>query len=191
MFMEILILSAIAAATVPAMLYQTISNKSVQWVLLGLLLTMGFGTLIALSLMESGQTVLGDTVLTKVNIVPFGLGYLLVLNLLVVPLLYWIDKRHANENVLVKKRNDRSNRIPETAMHTLTAMGGAFGAFTSQQLFHHKRNKGSFQLVFLLTILTSFAIYYGLWLAVEPDMARLDAWFKNSNLFNGLNIPGK
>ena len=189
--MEILILSAIAAATVPAMLFQTMSNKSMQWITLGLFLAIGFGTLIAVPLMENGSMALGETVLTKVNIVPIGLGYLIALNMVVVPLLYWIDKRHANENVLIKKRNRKSNRIPETAIHALTATGGAFGAFTSQQLFHHKRNKGSFQMVFFVTILTSLAIYYALWLAVEPDMARIDAWFKNSNMFNGLSIPGK
>jgi len=189
--MEILIVSAIAVATVPAMLFQTISNKTIQWIVFGLFLAVAFGTIIATPIMEKGQIVLGETALTKVNIIPISIGYLLALNLLVVPLLYWIDKRHANVNAIARQRKDRTSRIPEPAIHALTALGGAFGAFTSQQMFKHKRSKGSFQFVFLFTILTSMAIYYCLWLVLEPDMARVDAWFKSTEIFDGIGFSGR
>jgi len=189
--MELLILLAIAAATVPAMLYQTMSNQSVQWIFFGLFLAVAFGVLLAMPVMDNGSLVLGDTVLTQVQFVPIGIGFLLALNFLVVPLIYWVDKRHANYNHLVKNKKKKSSRVPEVAMHTLTALGGAVGAFTSQQVFHHKRNKGSFQIVFFLTILTSMAIYYAIWMALEPDMARLDAWFQNSEIFRDLHLFGQ
>ena len=68
------------------------------------------------------------------------------------------------------------------------ALGGGVGAFASQQIFHHKRTKGAFQMVFFLTILTSFGIYYALWLAVEPDMVKVDAWIDSIQLFEGIKM---
>jgi uncharacterized membrane protein YsdA (DUF1294 family) len=189
--MEILILAAIAAATLPAMLFQTISNKSIQWIFLGLFLAIAFGYLFSVPILENGSVSLGETAMTRSQIIPIGIGFLCALNFIVVPFLYWIDKRHANINRQARSKKERVGRVPEPAMHALSAVGGAIGAFTSQQMFHHKRSKSSFQLVFFGTILTSIAIYYSLWVVLEPDMARFDAWFQKSSIFKDLNIFNK
>jgi uncharacterized membrane protein YsdA (DUF1294 family) len=41
-----------------------------------------------------------------------------------------------------------ATRIPEVVLHLLTALGGTLGSFAAMQLFHHKTQKKSFQLVF-------------------------------------------
>lgn len=182
--MELLILTAIAVATVPAMIFQTISNLTVRWVVFGGLVAIALGAIIALPLIENGEVILGPSVLTKVNAIPVALGYLIVLNLLVVPAMYWVDKRRAIINHARHNPDIEIKRVPEFSMHFLTALGGAIGAFTSQQLFRHKRSKKSFQMMFFITILSSLIIYYFLWLAVEPDLARVDAWMKKSGAIN-------
>ena len=186
--MEILIAAAIAVATLPAMLFQTISTPRVRWVLIGGLLALGLGMVIALPMLEQGEILFGETALTKVNIIPIMIGYLVALNFLVLPMMYWIDKRRAILNGARGDKKNQRERVPEFSMHFLTSLGGAFGAFTSQQIFRHKRSKGSFQLMFFFTILTSMAIYYVLWIAVEPDLARVDAWMKSTGLFRDVDL---
>ncbi len=186
--MEFLIILAIAAATIPAMLFQTISNKAVQWILFGLFLSLAFGATIAISAIESDNEMLAFASTPHSNILLFGIGFLVVLNLIVVPFLYWFDKRHAKVNSTIRNKKQKISRVPETAFHALTAMGGAFGAFLSQQIFQHKRSKGTFQVVFFLTLLTSMAIYFGLWLILDPDLSRFDAWVNNSDLMKSLGI---
>jgi uncharacterized membrane protein YsdA (DUF1294 family) len=39
-------------------------------------------------------------------------------------------------------------RVPEAVLHLLTAVGGTIGSFAGMQLFRHKTQKRSFQLVF-------------------------------------------
>jgi len=178
--MELLILCAIAVATVPAMLFQTISNLTVRWVLVGGLIAVSLGVLIAFPLIEQGEVILGPSVLTKVNAIPIVLGTLIALNFLVVPSMYWVDKSRAIKNGRMPSKKKAEARVPEFSMHFLTALGGAIGAFTSQQIFRHKRSKKSFQMMFFFTILTSMIIYYFLYLAVSPDLARIDAWIKRT-----------
>ena len=180
--MELLILSAIAVATVPAMLFQTISNLTVRWVLIGAFIAVSLGALIAFPLIEQGEVILGPSVLTKVNAIPVALGFLIVLNLLVVPTMYWVDKRRAIINGRNRNKKTAVARVPEFSMHLLTAVGGAIGAFTSQQVFRHKRSKKSFQMMFFVTIISSMIIYYVLYLAVSPEFARIDAWFSKAGL---------
>lgn len=182
--MELLILSAFAVATLPAMIFQSISNLTVRWVLIGGLIAAVLGTLIALPLIEQGELVLGPTALTKIDAIPIAFGFLLVLNFLVLPAMYWVDKRRAIINHVRRHTKIQTKRVPEFSLHFLTALGGAVGAFTSQQLFRHKRSKKSFQMMFFVTILSSMMIYYVLWLAVEPDLARVDAWLKQSGFIN-------
>jgi uncharacterized membrane protein YsdA (DUF1294 family) len=182
--MELLILTAIAVATLPAMLFQTISNLTVRWVVFGALFAVTLGALIALPLIENGEDILGPSVLTKINAIPVALGFLIVLNFMVVPCMYWVDKRRAIINHARHNPKTAIRRVPEFSMHFLTALGGAIGAFTSQQIFRHKRSKKSFQMMFFITILSSMIIYYFLWLAVEPDLARVDAWIKKSGFIN-------
>lgn len=39
-------------------------------------------------------------------------------------------------------------RVPEVVLHLLTALGGTLGSFAGMQIFRHKTQKKSFQLVF-------------------------------------------
>lgn len=186
--MEILISSAIAAGTLPAMLFQTLSSLRVRWVLIGTLLAASLGALIAYPMIEQGEALFGATTLTKVNIIPAVIGFLIALNIFVIPMMYWIDKRRAILNDASRNKKVQRNRVPEFSLHFLTSLGGAFGAFLSQQLFRHKRSKTSFQFMFFFTILTSMAIYYVLWIAVEPDLARVDAWIKSTGLLKDISL---
>jgi uncharacterized membrane protein YsdA (DUF1294 family) len=39
-------------------------------------------------------------------------------------------------------------RVPEGVLHLLTALGGTIGSFAAMQIFRHKTQKKSFQLIF-------------------------------------------
>jgi uncharacterized membrane protein YsdA (DUF1294 family) len=52
---------------------------------------------------------------------------------------YGYDKSIAGRGVM---------RVPEVVLHLLTALGGTVGSFAAMQLFRHKTQKKSFQLVF-------------------------------------------
>jgi len=109
---------------------------------------------------------------------------LVALNVLVVPSMYWVDKSRAIKNGRKPNKKTAVTRVPEFSMHFLTALGGAIGAFTSQQIFRHKRSKKSFQMMFFITIISSMVIYYFLYLAVSPDLARIDAWISKAGFSN-------
>ena len=52
---------------------------------------------------------------------------------------YGYDKAIAGRNV---------TRVPEVVLHLLTLFGGTIGSFLGMQIFRHKTQKRSFQLVF-------------------------------------------
>ncbi len=52
---------------------------------------------------------------------------------------YGYDKAIAGRNI---------TRVPEVVLHLLTLFGGTIGSFLGMQIFHHKTQKRSFQLVF-------------------------------------------
>ncbi len=52
---------------------------------------------------------------------------------------YGYDKTIAGRNV---------TRVPEVVLHPLTLLGGTLGSFLGMQIFRHKTQKKSFQLVF-------------------------------------------
>ena len=52
---------------------------------------------------------------------------------------YGYDKTIAGRNV---------TRVPEVVLHLLTLLGGTLGSFLGMQIFRHKTQKKSFQLVF-------------------------------------------
>ena len=52
---------------------------------------------------------------------------------------YGYDKAIAGRNV---------TRVPEVVLHLLTLLGGTIGSFLGMQIFRHKTQKRSFQLVF-------------------------------------------
>ncbi|MEM7811423.1 MAG: DUF1294 domain-containing protein [Planctomycetota bacterium] len=61
---------------------------------------------------------------------------------------YGWDKRRARVG---------GRRVPEKTLHLLALTGGWPGALLGQQLFRHKTQKMSFQLVFWLTTVTHVA----------------------------------
>src|SRR5512144_3100520 len=52
---------------------------------------------------------------------------------------YGYDKTIAGRNV---------TRVPEVVLHLLTLLGGTLGSFLGMQIFRHKTQKKSFQVVF-------------------------------------------
>lgn len=65
------------------------------------------------------------------------IGQIIGMNLLVMPFLYWLDKR--------RSFIEDASRIPEAALHSLSFFGGAGGALLSQKYFHHKTVKPGFR----------------------------------------------
>jgi uncharacterized membrane protein YsdA (DUF1294 family) len=63
---------------------------------------------------------------------------------------YGIDKRRA-------RRGKR--RIAEGHLHTLEFLGGWPGGLAGQVLFHHKRRKRSYMLIFVLIVLAHAAAW--------------------------------
>jgi len=57
----------------------------------------------------------------------------------------------------------RDFRVPENALHILTALGGGLGAFLSQLLFRHKTSKQSFRTFFYFTLIVNAPVLYCLW----------------------------
>ncbi len=54
-------------------------------------------------------------------------------------------------------------RVPEVVLHLLTALGGSIGSFAGMQVFRHKTQKKSFQLVFWAIVIIQIIIIV-LWL---------------------------
>lgn len=82
------------------------------------------------------------------------IGFLIALNFIATPALYFIDKTTSGWT------GAGNSRIPELVLHFVSFIGGAVGAFISQRLFRHKTRKMSFQLIFLVSVATSLVIYY-------------------------------
>lgn len=91
------------------------------------------------------------------NLALAWLATFIPLNLLVVPSLYWWDKRLA-----IKSPDAEVNRIPENSLHALAFCGGIFGAFIGQKLFHHKISKASFQIKHWVVCGFSILVYLAL-----------------------------
>ncbi|BBB26252.1 DUF1294 domain-containing protein [Amphritea japonica] len=87
-----------------------------------------------------------------------GWGLLTVLmvglNLVVVPLFYWLDKR--------KSCRQSATRIPEAVLHSLAFSGGAASALVSQQFFNHKTVKPGFRLKTWAALILNMILFYAL-----------------------------
>ena len=70
---------------------------------------------------------------------------------LIALLLYGFDRRAAT-------RGDWC--IPENTLQLVALVGGWPGALLGQQLFRHKRRKGSFLLLFWLSVAANLALFY-------------------------------
>lgn len=95
---------------------------------------------------RSGQPIFGD-------FAGAGLVALIPLNFLVLPAMYWWDKRSATNN------KPGSARIPENALHGLALCGGLIGAYIGQKVFNHKTSKQSFQTKHFVICAVSVTAY--------------------------------
>ena len=62
---------------------------------------------------------------------------------------YGYDKSIAGRGVM---------RVPEVVLHLLTALGGTIGSFAAMQIFRHKTQKKSFQLVFWVIVVIQIVV---------------------------------
>lgn len=95
---------------------------------------------------RSGETLAHDVAIS-------WLVALIPLNLLVLPSLYWWDKRIAMSD------DSASTRIPENALHALMFCGGLLGAYIGQKAFKHKTSKQSFQIKHYIVCALSIIVY--------------------------------
>jgi len=79
---------------------------------------------------------------------------IMALNLVVVPLFYWLDKRKARQQTVI--------RIPESVLHSLSFIGGAASALIAQKRFHHKTAKQGFRRKTWGALILNAALFYGL-----------------------------
>ncbi len=119
---------------------------TVRWVLGGLIIGTGLALGLAWSLTRSGL------------IDPHRLDLLLLccallsLNLMVVPGLYWWDKR--------KARQERGLRVPEAVLHFFAFAGAAFAALASQRVLRHKTRKRQFAVITWIAIAGNIGLFY-------------------------------
>ncbi|SBS34766.1 hypothetical protein MAQ5080_02968 [Marinomonas aquimarina] len=81
--------------------------------------------------------------------------FLVSQNLIVLPWLYWLDKRKAI------KRN--KERIPERILHLGALLGGGLGALYGQRRYRHKTQKPLFQLSAWVGIILIAGMLYQSW----------------------------
>lgn len=72
---------------------------------------------------------------------------------------YGMDKRRALSH---------HRRISERTLHLLELAGGFPGAFLAQRVFHHKRRKTRYMLIFWL-IVAGHVIFWTVWLLRSPS----------------------
>ncbi len=78
--------------------------------------------------------------LADMLIPPLGLAWSWIIGVSIASFFtYGYDKSIAGRGI---------TRVPEVVLHLLTASGGTIGSFAGMQIFHHKTQKRSFQLVF-------------------------------------------
>jgi uncharacterized membrane protein YsdA (DUF1294 family) len=70
--------------------------------------------------------------------------------------LYGFDKSSARRD---------SRRVPEVVLHGAELLGGTPAAFIAQRVFHHKTQKGSYQLRFWLIVTVQVIVVFTLWWA--------------------------
>lgn len=73
-------------------------------------------------------------------------------NLVVVPTLYWWDKR--------KAKLEGGLRIPESALHFFAFVGGAVAALMSQRVLRHKTRKRQFVVITWVAIACNIGLFY-------------------------------
>lgn len=122
------------------------TSLTARWIACGLILGLFVSVLLAWSLTRSGL------------LDPHRLGLLMVcsvllsVNLVVVPVLYWWDKR--------KARVGEGMRIPEVVLHSFAFAGGGLGALVSQRLLRHKTRKRGFTVVTWIALASNVGLLY-------------------------------
>ena len=141
-FVCVFLIGCVAFTVARFVLGLVFKRLTAHWLACGLTTSYCFGILVYwylaphsvfLEAFRAGQPVLYDFAIA-------GLIALLPLNFLVLPAMYWWDKRVASSNA------SNSTRIPENALHGMAFCGGLIGAYIGQTLFKHKTSKQSFQL---------------------------------------------
>ena len=133
-----------------------------RWFTIGIAASFILGHLLLLGLVHIGligMTGYSRTALYELMVfylIGTSLLSLIPLNLVVLPFLYWRDKRIASNEP------DGSLRIPENAFHALTFSGGYIGAWIGQTKFHHKVSKQSFRIKHYVICFISITLYAGL-----------------------------
>jgi len=139
-----------------------------HWFAIGLTLSFIFGAQISYGLIKAGMFEFSFQSDKPVyyHLVLSWLIAIIPLNLIVLPGLYWWDKRKA-----IKASDKNVSRIPENALLALAFCGGVLGAFLGQKLFKHKTTKASFQIkhytVSILTILLYLGVTYKVFVSLN------------------------
>lgn len=88
--------------------------------------------------------------IVNVLIPPLGLGWSWIIGVSLASFgTYGYDKSIAGRGV---------TRVPEVVLHLLTALGGTIGSFAGMQIFRHKTQKKSFQLVFWVIVVIQIVV---------------------------------
>lgn len=119
---------------------------TMRWVVGGLIVGVAVTLGLAWSLTMSG---LLDP--HRLDLLMLGCA-LLSFNLVVVPALYWWDKR--------KARLERGLRIPEVVLHIFAFAGGAFSALASQRVLRHKTRKRQFAVITWIAIVCNIGLFF-------------------------------
>jgi len=83
-------------------------------------------------------------------LIPIGLGWSWIIGVSLASFgTYGYDKSIAGRGV---------TRVPEVVLHLLTAVGGTIGSFAGMQIFRHKTQKKSFQLVFWAIVVIQIVV---------------------------------
>lgn len=124
-----------------------------KWISVGVLIAncLSVCSLYLLSLGRNAQLIkLNVTDQSAVGVAMYW-AMLFSINFVVMPFLYWLDKRKAYKQ--------GETRIPESVLHFFAYAGGGAGAYASQRFFCHKTVKQSFRKVFRVTLVCSVLIY--------------------------------
>jgi len=139
-----------------------------RWFTVGIAASVILGHLLLLGLIHIGlidMTSYSRTALYELMVfylIGTSLLSLIPLNLVVLPFLYWRDKRIASNKSDDSLQVNSSLRIPENAFHALTFSGGYIGAWIGQTKFHHKVSKQSFRIKHYIICFISITLYAGL-----------------------------
>ena len=92
--------------------------------------------------------------LMLLGFVPAYLAYLVIGMSALTFFVYARDKASARKG---------RRRMPESTLHLMSLLGGWPGAWVAQQGFRHKNRKGSFQMVFWLTVVGNLLLLGWVW----------------------------